>query len=98
MTEAEKRALAIYEMMVATSKDRPIAFHSIDQMRRETAAWKASNPAFGELASAEPEVLLAFLSQSLDWLRAEAHLAKSYATCGTLAEGIHLVFSRAPKP
>ena len=98
MTEAEKQALAIYEMIVATSKGRPYAFQSIDQMRRETAAWKANNSAFAELERAEPQVLLAFLSQCFEWLRAEAHLAQSYTTCGTLAEAIQVVLSRAPKP
>jgi hypothetical protein len=94
----DKQALAIYEMIVATSKDRPTAFQTVDQMRRETSAWKANNPAFAELDRAEPQVLLAFLGQSFDWLRAEAHLAKNYSACGTLAEGIQIALERAPKP
>jgi hypothetical protein len=96
--EAEKQALAIYEMIAATSQQRPAAFHSIEQMLRETVAWKEKNPALAELGRAEPAVLLAFLSQSFDWLRAEAHLAKSYSTCMTLSEGIQIALSRAPKP
>jgi hypothetical protein len=98
MTEAEKQALAIYEMIAATSGQRPTAFRSVDQMLRETAAWKENNPALAELGRAEPQVLLAFLSQSFDWLRAEAHLAKNYGTCLTLSEGIQIALSRAPKP
>jgi len=98
MTEPEKQALAIYEMMVATSGTRPLAFQTVEQMRRETAAWKENNPAFVELGRAEPPVLLAFLGQSFIWLRAEAHLAKNYGLCNTLSEGIQIALSRAPKP
>ena len=98
MTESEKRALAIYEMIAATSKQRPTFFRSVEQMHRETAAWKKNNPAIAELGRAEPQVLLAFLGQSFDWLRAEAHLAKDYSTCLTLSEGIQIALSRAPKP
>src|SRR5258708_6172401 len=98
MTEAEKQALAIYEMIAATSKQRPMFFQSAAQMLRETAAWKEKNPALAELGRAEPPVQLAFLSQSFDWLRAEAHLAKNYSACNTLTEGIEIAFSRAPKP
>jgi len=98
MTEPEKQALAIYETIVATSSTRPIAFNTVEQMRRETAAWKEKNPALVELGRAETQVLHAFLAQSFDWIRAEAHLAKSYNACNTLSEGIQIAFSRAPKP
>jgi hypothetical protein len=98
MTEAEKQALAIYEMVVATSSTRPIAFSTVEQMRRETAAWKENNPALVELGHAEPQVLQAFLAQSFGWMRAEAHLAKNYSACNTLSEGIQIALSRAPKP
>src|ERR1700693_1697448 len=98
MTEAEKQALGIYEMIVATSRTRPIAFNTVEQARRETAAWKENNPALAELGRAEPQVLHAFLTQCFDWLRAEAHLAKNYNTGNTLAEGIQVALSRAPKP
>src|SRR5258708_35603853 len=98
MTEAEKQALAIYEMIATTSKQRPIYFSTIEQMHRVTAAWKENNPAFAELGRAEPQVLQAFLAQSFDWLRAEAHLAKDYTTCNTLAEGIQVALSKMPKP
>ncbi len=98
MTEIEKQALAIYEMIVATSSTRPTAFKTVEQMRRETAAWKENNPALVELGRAEPPVLHAFLAQCFDWLRAEAHLAKNYTACNTLSEGIQIALSRAPKP
>ena len=98
MTDTEKQALAIYETIVATSGQRPTAFNSVEQLWRETAEWKKNNPALEELGRAEPDVLLAFLGQSFDWLRAEGHLAKNYKACTTLTEGIQIVLSRAPKP
>jgi len=98
MTESEKQALAIYETIVATSGTRPTAFQTMEQLLRETAAWKANNPALAELGRAEPPVLLAFLTQSFDWQRAEAHLAKNYNACTTLSEGIQIALQRAPKP
>src|SRR5258708_38902370 len=97
MTEAEKQALAIYEMIATTSKQRPIYFSTIEHMHRVTAAWKENNPANAELGRAEPQVLQAFLAQSFDWLRAEARLAKEYTTCNTLAEGVQGAWSKMPK-
>lgn len=98
MTEAEKQALAIYETIVATSKDRPMGFRSMDEMRRATADWLNNNPALVELRRAEPPVLYAFLGQCVDWLKAEAHLAKNYGVCTTLTQAIEITLSRAPKP
>jgi hypothetical protein len=98
MTEAEKQAFAIYELLVAASALRPMAFQTMEQLQRETAAWKENSPAFVELNRAESEVLLAFLRQSFEWLRAEAHLAKNYFVCNTLSEGIQIALSRTPKP
>jgi hypothetical protein len=98
MTEAERQALAIYETIVATSKTRPFAFHSVEQMLRETIGWKENNPGFAELGRAKPPVLLAFLGHCFEWLRAEAHLAKGYRVCMSLSECIVIALSRAPKP
>jgi hypothetical protein len=98
MTEAEKQALAIYETIAATSKNRPLGFHSVAEMKSATAAWQENNPGIVELRRAEPPVLYAFLRQSFDWLRAEAHLAKNYGVCMTLAEGLQIALTRAPRP
>jgi hypothetical protein len=96
--DAKKQALAIYEMMVAASGQRPTAFQSMEQLLRETAAWKKNHPALAELDRVEPPVLVAFLTQCFDWLRAEGHLAKNYNACATLSEGIQIALSRLPKP
>ena len=98
VTAAEKQAWSIYETMVATGKDRPTAFHTMDQMLGETAAWKKSNPALAELDRVEPEVLLAFLAQSFDWMRAEAQVKWNHGVTLTLLDGIHIALSRTPKP
>ena len=45
MTEAENQGLAIYEMICATSGGRPLAFHSVEQLKQETSEWKERNPA-----------------------------------------------------
>jgi len=66
MTESEKQALAIYEGIAATSNHRPVAFHSVEQMLRETIAWKENNSALAALGRAEPPVLLAFLDHCFD--------------------------------
>jgi hypothetical protein len=60
MTEAEQQAFSIYELIGTTSANRPIAFRSIEQAQRETAAWQATNPGLQAMRNAPPEVLLAF--------------------------------------
>jgi hypothetical protein len=98
VTEAEKSAFAIYEMIVATSKGRPFAFNSVEQMLSETASWKAKNPAFSELCRAEPQVLLAFLNQSFEWLSAQARIAGNFRIVHTLSDAIQQALTEAPQP
>ncbi|HLJ23306.1 MAG TPA: DUF4132 domain-containing protein [Candidatus Acidoferrales bacterium] len=98
MTEPEKQAQAIYETLVASSKTRPMRFQTMEQLQRETAAWKATNPGFLALERAEPDVLRSYLAQCFGWLKAEAHLAKDYTACNTVAEGIQVALARVPKP
>jgi hypothetical protein len=38
MTEPEQQAFSIFELIAAASANRPIAFRSIEQAQRETAA------------------------------------------------------------
>ncbi len=98
MTEAQKQALAIYEMICATSGDRPLSFHTLEQLWRETSAWKARNPALTALHTSGPEVQLAFLDQSLEWLRAESRADRDIRVCQTLPEAILMALEAAPKP
>ena len=41
MTEAEKQALGIYEIICATSRDCPLSFNTVEPLKREMSDWKA---------------------------------------------------------
>lgn len=98
MTQADKQALAIYEMICATSGGRPFSFHSVEQLQRETSAWKAKNPALSALRDSGPEIQLAFLKQSFEWLKAEAQAHRNFRVCHTMSEAIQMAMEKAPKP
>ncbi len=98
MTEAEKQALAIYEMICATSGDRPIGFNSVEEMYRGLAAWRAQNPALMLLRESGPEVQLAFLDQSPRWIQAESQMSRPWSICQTLVDAITIALHLAPKP
>jgi hypothetical protein len=98
MTEAEKQALAIFEMICATSDDRPLWFHTLEQMTRELFAWKEKNPAFLALRTASPEVQLAFVRQSFEWLRAEARADGNIRVKQTLPDALQIALEVVPKP
>lgn len=98
MTEAEKQAFGIYEMICATSGDHPLSFDTVEQLKREMSDWKAKNPALIALRNASPEVQLAFLNQSFEWLRAEARADRNIRVCQTLPEAIQIALELASKP
>jgi len=98
MTEAEKQALGIYEMICATSGDCPLSFNTVEQLKREMSDWKARNPALITLRNSSPEVQLAFLNQSFEWLRAEARADRNIRVCQTLPEAIQIALELASKP
>ena len=97
-TDADKQAQAIYEQICATSDDRPFAFQSATQMFRDVADWKASNPALRALEKASPEVHLAFLNHSCEWLKAEAKEQRNFRVTSTLMDAINFSLTFAPKP
>src|SRR5438876_1517541 len=86
--QAAKQALAIYETICATSADRPFAFRSAEQMRQELAAWCAGNPGLTQLRQASPEVITAFLGQSVEWLKAESREHSNFRVTSTLVEAV----------
>src|SRR5271165_7239632 len=98
MTEPEKQALAIYETICVTSGDRPLSFNTVEQLKREMSNWKAKNPALVALRNSLPEVQLAFLNQSFEWLRAEARADRNIRVCQTLPEAIQIALELAPQP
>jgi hypothetical protein len=96
--DVAKQALSIYEMICATSADRPFAFHSAEQMRRELAAWSAGNVGLIRLRQAPPEVYTAFLSQSVEWLTAETREHSNFRATSALVEAIQHAIEASPKP
>ena len=95
LTEAEKKAFAIYEMISSSTADRPFAFDSVEQLWSETTAWKAKNPALSELSRAAPQVLL---ERSFEWLSSEAQFDRNFRALHTLSDGILHALTVAPKP
>jgi hypothetical protein len=98
MTEDEKQALAIFEMICATSEDRPLWGNSVAQLMREMSLWKAKNPALTALRATRPGVQLAFLDQSFEWLRAVTKADRNIRVCHTLPDAIQIALEVAPKP
>jgi len=98
MTDAKEQATEIYEMICTTSADRPFAFRSVEQMQREMAAWQANNPGLQKIRQASPEVLIAFLSQSVEWLKAKSKDHSNFRVTSTLLDAIVYALKTAPKP
>ena len=98
MEGAAKQALAIYEMICATGADRPFAFRSAEQMRRELASWSAGNAGLAGLRQASAEIQTAFLRQSVGWLTAESREHSNFRVTSTLVEAIQHAIQAAPKP
>jgi uncharacterized protein DUF4132 len=98
MTEAEKQALALYEDICATGKDRPYSANSLAEMMRKIAEWRASNSALNTLGRASAEVQLAFLKNSFEWLQAEAKEFSRFQVCQAVTDAIQLVLTTLPKP
>jgi hypothetical protein len=97
-SDAEKKAETIYEMIRLSSEDRPFAFDSMEQLRTELGAWKENNPGLSELSRSGPEVLMAFLQRSFDWISAEARIEKNFRIVHTLCDAIVYALTEVPKP
>ena len=98
MMDANREALTIYETICATSADRPFAFSTVEQMHRELAAWQAHNRALAHLRQASQDVQTAFLSQSVEWLKAESREHSNFRVTSTLVDAILYALQAAPKP
>jgi Domain of unknown function (DUF4132) len=98
MADAKQQAQMIYETICATSADRPFAFHSPEQMLRELADWRKKNSALIALRQATLEVQTAFLSGSVEWLKAESRDHSNFRVTSTLIDAILYAFKEAPKP
>lgn len=98
MTEVEKQALALYEEICASSKDRPFSASSLAEMMRKLAEWRQGNRAFDALRRSGLEVQLAFLNQCFGWLQAEARDHSRFLACQSITDAIQLVLKTVPKP
>src|SRR5580704_4334161 len=96
--DAQKQAAIIYEAICTTSADRPFSFHTVGQMHREIAAWQANNPGLSRLRQAPPNVQTAFLSQSVEWLKAESRDYSNFRVTSTLVDAILHALTATPKP
>jgi hypothetical protein len=97
MTEADEQAYSIYELISNTSADRPIAFRSIEQSKKETAEWQAANPGLQAMRNASSEVLLAFLRNFKEW-RGTGDRDDDFKTGATMGDAIRIALQTAPKP
>ena len=97
MTDADTKALAIYELMLSTCADRPSSANSIEDLHRRTRAWQDGNPALIILRESEPAVLLAFLKRSFEWLRANREIKiQNLQICHTLSDAIAFILRSYP--
>ena len=98
MTDSEKQALAIYEAICATGADRPLSFQSIEQSLTDTDSWRKKNPGLILLRESSPDVLLAFLHHSFEWLKAEEKIDKNFGVCQTLTDATLIAIEGSPRP
>jgi hypothetical protein len=97
-TEAEKQALAIYELICATSADRPYSGNSVGEMLRNIGDWRANSEALDALSRCGAGVHLAFLKHSFEWLRAESKEYSNFGVCQTLMDATVIALQLVPKP
>lgn len=98
LTDAEKKAFAIYELILTSSGDRPFSGHTLEQMVRDIADWKAQNPALKAIEKASAEVQLEFLKHSFEWLKAQSKERGIFRIVSTLIDVASLALSVLPKP
>ena len=98
MPDPKKEAEAIYEIICATSADRPFAFQSAQQMHRDIADWQAKNPGLVRLRQASSDVHLAFLGDCMRWTLAELREPTNFRVASTLHDAIVGVIEASPKP
>jgi hypothetical protein len=99
MPDADHQALAIYQSIRATSGDRPAAgFASVAELLRVISQWQAQNEALKAMHRALPEVHLAFLARSPEWLRRETRIPGNFRILHTLEDAIRICLQAAPKP
>ena len=98
MADPKIQALAVYEAICASSADRPLAFHSVEQMHRDLATWQKNNVGLTALRQTSADVQIAFLGESVEWMRAEQRDQSNFRVTSTLFDAIVYALDAAPKP
>ncbi|HET6179187.1 MAG TPA: DUF4132 domain-containing protein [Candidatus Sulfotelmatobacter sp.] len=98
LADAEKQAQTIFEQICATSSNRPSSANSVGEMLRNIANWQEQNPALIAIQKAAPEVLLAFLDHSFEWIKAESKPRGNFRVTATLVDATNFCLQAAPKP
>jgi Domain of unknown function (DUF4132) len=98
MPDAGQLALAIYELIRATSADRPMGGSTtVADLLRAIDRWKEQNEALQELQRARSEVHLAFLARSCAWIR-EEYRVRNFRVVHTLENAIQICLQAVAKP
>ena len=98
MVDPDKQALAIYEIICATSEDRPNSGKTLDELLKRLREWQEANPALTILKESLPAVLSAFLKQSIEWLNAQRMELIHYRICDTVHDGVVIALERCQRP
>jgi len=98
LTNAEKKAFEIYDLILTTSSDRPFSGQTVEQMRRDIANWKAQSPGLKALEQAPDEVLVAFLNHSFEWLKERTRERHRIGIASTLMDATEFALNTLPKP
>ena len=98
MNPHAKSALDIYESIRLKSGDRPSSGNSVAELTRALNDWRSKSEPLTTLSRSGPEVQLAFLEQSYDWLRLEARVDRNFQVMETLSDAIQLGLQCVPKP
>ena len=98
MPDAEQRALVIYELIRATSADRPNGFDSVAELLRVMNAWKEQNEGLRAMHLATPEIHVAFLARTPEWIRENYRLPRNFRVIHTLLDAIRISLEALPKP
>lgn len=97
LTDAEKQAFSIYEIILTTSADRPYFGDTLEQLQREITKWKAQNPGLKAIEEAPFEVREAFLQHCFEWFQT-ASKEHAFRASSTLLDATVFVLNSLPRP
>jgi hypothetical protein len=98
MTDPERQALSIFDMIRTSSGDRPFGGRDFTALMRSINQWKENNPALTALTNAAPAVHLAFLARSCEWIQEISKLERAFQAQSTLLDATNIALHSSPKP